>query len=279
MPSGPVLPQSGRRVQPGRRRTAVSASLGSGIRTCHACAPGSSAHSRAADQPEDLHRPGDQHRGQGQLDDEGGDHRPDLVVAVRGQHVEPGVADQQDAGRERGQHQHLPAQVAEHRGRDHHHQQQHVEPHPGDVPVVRDVPRRQGHGEVDDPRHQRDRADHQDAGSAAPGYVAATGARARGRRRAGPADGSARVVRAATSSRSARRSAPAHCCPVRARLTPGAPDRLINASTNPDPTDATRTGPSPAPTRSPTASTGSRCRCRWTGCARSTSTRSRPRRG
>jgi hypothetical protein len=58
------------------------------------------------------------------------------VVGSGGQQVEPGIADQQHAGRELGQQHHLSAQHAEDDGRRHQSNQQQVEADPSRRPVV-----------------------------------------------------------------------------------------------------------------------------------------------
>ena len=81
-------------------------------------------------EPEQSQRAGDQHRGQRQVTQRRGQLRYPEVVGPGGHQVEPGIADQQHAGRERGQQHHLSAQHAEDDGRRHQREQQQVEADP-----------------------------------------------------------------------------------------------------------------------------------------------------
>jgi len=75
---------------------------------------------------------------------------------MRGDHVEPGIAQERSSrdGRDHRQ-KRRPKGEREHRRSERQRQEQ-VEPHPRDVPVVGHVPLRQGRAQVDDPGEERD---------------------------------------------------------------------------------------------------------------------------
>ena len=93
---------------------------------------------------------------------EGGSQHRDSQISPHagGQDVEPGITDQQNARRERGERYKLATPPAQHRGHGHERNEQTVEAHPRSRPVLGNIVRGQAEAEVDDPWNQRDRAAH-----------------------------------------------------------------------------------------------------------------------
>src|SRR6202453_554896 len=108
-------------------------------------------------QARDAQGANDQHRRKRQLPQRGGWNRQSEVAALGGQHVEPGVAHEQNSRREREQRQQVVMGEAEHRSSKHERQQQDIEAAPGRLPMLGGVALRQGHPQIDSPRDQRDR--------------------------------------------------------------------------------------------------------------------------